>query len=189
MEKVQLLDDTIFVIRDFFSSQECAASIERAEASGFTDAPISTSVGFVMRKEVRNNGRVMLDDPELARRLWERARPLLPAEWFYWRAAGFNERFRFYRYDVGQRFAAHTDGYFERDNGERSQLTFMVYLNDDFEGGTTNFHQARPPLRVRPQQGMALVFAHRQLHEGAPVVRGRKYVLRSDVMYRRLSAT
>jgi hypothetical protein len=30
---------------------------------------------------------------------------------------------------------------------------------------------------------MALVFLHLQLHEGAPVVEGRKYVLRTDVMY------
>jgi hypothetical protein len=32
---------------------------------------------------------------------------------------------------------------------------------------------------------MALGFVHLQLHEGAPVVRGRKYVLRTDVMYAR----
>jgi hypothetical protein len=31
---------------------------------------------------------------------------------------------------------------------------------------------------------MALVFVHRILHRGAPVTTGRKYVLRSDVMYR-----
>jgi hypothetical protein len=183
MEKVQLLDDTIFVIRDFFSSQECAASIERAEASGFTDAPISTSVGFVLRKDVRDNDRVIVDDTQLAARLFESARPFLPGEWFYWRLAGLNERFRFHRYDLGQRFAPHTDGYFERDNGERSQFTFMVYLNDDFLGGTTNFYLRRTPLRVVPEIGMALVFAHKQLHEGTPVEKGRKYVLRTDVMY------
>jgi hypothetical protein len=30
---------------------------------------------------------------------------------------------------------------------------------------------------------MALIFVHDQLHEGAAVVSGRKYVLRTDVMY------
>ena len=30
---------------------------------------------------------------------------------------------------------------------------------------------------------MALIFDHFLLHEGAAVTRGRKYVLRSDVMY------
>ncbi len=40
-------------------------------------------------------------------------------------------------------------------------------------------------LAVKPECGKALVFFHRQLHEGAAVIRGRKYVLRSDIMYRR----
>jgi hypothetical protein len=31
---------------------------------------------------------------------------------------------------------------------------------------------------------MALVFVHQQLHEGAPIVEGRTYVLRTDVLYR-----
>jgi predicted 2-oxoglutarate/Fe(II)-dependent dioxygenase YbiX len=138
-----------------------------------------------MRKDVRDNARVMIDDQALAASLWERARPFVQAEWFGWHAVGLNERFRYYRYDPGQRFDRHTDGYFERDNGERSHFTFMVYLNDDFEGGNTTFYESRVPLHVRPETGKALLFYHRQVHEGRPVVRGRKYVLRSDIMYRR----
>ena len=61
----------------------------------------------------------------------------------------------------------------------------MVYLNDDYTGGETKFYHGRgaPRLSVRPEQGMALVFVHRQLHEGAAVITRRKYVLRTDVMY------
>jgi hypothetical protein len=33
---------------------------------------------------------------------------------------------------------------------------------------------------------MALIFEHQILHEGAAVISGRKYVLRSDVMYGRV---
>ena len=58
---------------------------------------------------------------------------------------------------------------------------------DDFTGGETTFYDAEDltavRVSVRPQRGMALVFAHLQLHEGAAVVEGRKYVLRTDVMY------
>lgn len=62
----------------------------------------------------------------------------------------------------------------------------MVYLNDDFAGGTTDFYgdDELPRASIRPKRGMALVFVHAQLHEGAPVISGRKYVLRTDVMYR-----
>src|SRR5262249_2229028 len=138
------------------------------------------------RKDVRDNARVIVDDLDLAAEWWRRAQAFLPADWFGWRALGVNERFRFYRYDPGQRFAAHTDGYFERDTGERSPFTLMVYLNEGFRGGTTNFFLSRVPLVVQPRTGLALVFAHRQLHEGMPVEAGRKYVLRTDVMYQRI---
>jgi hypothetical protein len=36
---------------------------------------------------------------------------------------------------------------------------------------------------------MALVFNHDLLHEGKEVISGRKYVLRSDVMYGRVDQT
>ena len=60
----------------------------------------------------------------------------------------------------------------------------MIYLNAGFEGGSTDFYHTRPLLKVVPERGTALVYAHRQLHAGTPVPHGRKYVLRTDVMCR-----
>jgi len=187
MTKESLDGDSIFVIRHFFTPPECGAFITRSEQAGYETATITTTAGFVMDKEVRDNARLILNDMDLAARLWQRAEPFLPRRIRNWQAIGFNERFRFYRYDPRQRFAPHWDGFFRRDNGEQSQLTFMVYLNDAFTGGETKFYLDNeiPRLEVRPERGMALVFVHRQLHEGAPVLQGRKYVLRTDVMYAR----
>jgi hypothetical protein len=184
--EIQQLDGSkIFVLRNFLLRERCEQEIARSEQVGYEDAPITTGSGFVMRKDIRNNARIMRDDPALAEELYQQAKPFLPQEWYGWRPVGFNERFRYYRYDPGQKFAPHSDGYFQRDNGERSQFTFMLYLNDGFEGGATAFHKSDPPLLVQPECGMALVFYHHQLHEGMPVLRGRKYVLRTDVMYRK----
>jgi hypothetical protein len=62
----------------------------------------------------------------------------------------------------------------------------MFYLNEDCEGGTTDFmFVADDELHVVPQTGMGLVFSHPLYHRGAPVISGKKYVLRTDVMYRR----
>jgi hypothetical protein len=55
----------------------------------------------------------------------------------------------------------------------------MVYLNGGFSGGETNFGE----VRVTPETGLGLLFDHYLLHEGTAVISGRKYVLRSDVMY------
>ena len=95
--------------------------------------------------------------------------------------SGLNERFRFYRYTRDQAFRWHRDGAFRRDDREASRLTLMIYLNEGFGGGGTEFDLAET---VVPRTGMALVFAHHLRHQGAPVTQGTKYVLRTDVMFR-----
>ena len=173
------------LIPDFLSAEECAEQIRRAEAVGFEDAPVQSFRGVVMRKDIRDNTRVMLEDPDRALWIWERLLPLFPVGLAVpgWEPVGLNERLRYYRYDPGQFFRPHSDGYFQRENGERSFLTFLVYLNDDFVGGETCF----PGEVIQPERGTALLFSHPGRHESQTVEYGRKYVLRSDVMFRRLA--
>jgi hypothetical protein len=47
--------------------------------------------------------------------------------------------FRVYKYLPGQQFKMHRDGSYERNENEKSFYTFLIYLNDDFEGGETEF--------------------------------------------------
>jgi len=165
------------------SPAACARLIERIEQLGPTTAPITTPRGPVMRTDIRNNERVIFDDPELARELFTRIEGAIAPTLSGMRAVGANERFRCYRYAPGQRFAPHFDGAFIRDERQRSLLTLMVYLNEDFTGGATAFHDW--DVRVVPRTGMALLFQHFLLHEGCELIAGTKYVLRSDVMYER----
>jgi len=39
---------------------------------------------------------------------------------------------------------------------------------------------------VLPKTGMALIFNHDTLHEGRPVTMGTKYIIRTEIMYRRV---
>lgn len=191
MRKEKLDGEQVFVIHEFLSPEECAEYIRITEEAGYGPAPITTAGGFVMAPEIRNNERVMLDNFAWAAKLWERAKPLMPSPFRGAEATGLNERFRFYRYDEGHTFRPHIDGHFAR-NDERSQLTFMIYLSGACEGGETVIyfsddgltHPDGAELRVKPETGKALVFFHYLLNEGAPVLAGRKYVLRTDVMYR-----
>jgi hypothetical protein len=185
LHRESLDGDEIFVIRGFLTAEECSSFVARSERAGYDAATITTAAGFVMATEIRDNARLIVDDKSLADGLWQRARQFLPQNIGDWRAVGFNERFRFYRYDSAQKVAPHFDGYFRRNDNERSQLTFMVYLNAEFTGGETKFYNEERELHltVNPECGMALGFVHLQLHEGAPVINGRKYVLRTDVMY------
>lgn len=172
----------IHVVQDFLAEKECAELIAWTETLGYEAAPITTNYGFEMRPDIRNNTRVIVDDVDRAAWLWERLRPHAPPVFAGRAAVGLNERFRFYRYDPGERFAPHRDGAFRRANGEQSRLTFMIYLNEGFDGGETNFDDAS----ITPRTGLALMFDHDLHHEGAAVRSGRKYVLRSDVMYARV---
>jgi hypothetical protein len=193
MRKELLTDrDDLFVIHNFLSAEECAHYIALSESIGYGDAPI-TSFGMpVMRKDIRNNDRVMIDDVPLAQQMWERLKPFLDERMQFWIPVGLNERWRFYRYDPGQQFDWHFDGAYERSPLERSAFTFMLYLNGGVAGGATEFNlrsrggvqKDDPIIRVQPEEGKALVFVHRILHRGAPVADGRKYVLRTDVMCR-----
>ena len=182
--KTQLLGDIVFTVSDVLAEAECGEWIRTMEEHGFSSAPITTAGGFVMAPSVRNNTRVIVDDPERAAALWTRISAFVPQTLEDHSVVGLNERFRVYRYDPGQYFRWHSDGPFVRNHQEQSLLTLMVYLSDDFAGGSTDFDTRRDALRVTPRTGMALVFEHPVRHQGAPVTAGRKYVLRTDVMYR-----
>lgn len=175
--------DGIWTVENFFTPEECAQWIAFAENIGFGDAPINVGYGAEeIVSNVRNNERAMIDDKEKADFLWQKAKEHLPKTIQDRAAIGLNERLRFYRYEKTQKFAWHFDGSFVRSNGEQSLLTFMIYLNDDFHGGETVF-VTNQRTEIVPKTGMMLVFNHRIFHEGSVVREGKKYVLRSDVMF------
>jgi hypothetical protein len=108
---------------------------------------------------------------------------------------GLNERLRFLRYDLGGAFAPHSDGSYPRPRehpnyGDISRVTVQIYLNEGFEGGTTRFfpfesHINDEHFDIISQTGALLLFEHPLRHSGELVTQGRKYCLRTDVMYRK----
>ena len=122
-----------------------------------------------------------------------------------WKPIGLNSCFRFCAYFapcIG--FVPHRDANFVQDVDHRSIFTCMIYLNEEFEQGTTNFLKSatggrsdetvkqeleRGPCSVvyelRPKTGMAIVFDHLLLHEGSPVPKGNKFIARTDLVFER----
>jgi prolyl 4-hydroxylase len=186
MHRIDVSQPLSFTIDGVLTPDECRALIARIEAAGPKIAPVSYPEGPVVDLGVRNNTRVMFDDPELAALLYARVVDRLPAAMSGGRVVGANERLRCYRYAPGQYFAPHHDGAFVRDAQERSKLTFMIYLNEEFTGGETAMLDLDEV--VVPKTGRALLFQHAILHEGCEVKSGVKYAVRSDIMYRQ-SAT
>lgn len=171
--------DGIWAVEDFLTAKECDELIYYSEMQGFEAATVSLPEGAKLLKGIRNNDRLIMEDAGLAGRLWERLRGFCPVEIEGWRALRLGERFRFYRYEGGQRFKRHIDGRVRISEAEESRLTFLVYLNEDYEGGETQFDG----VVVRPKRGWALCFVHELKHESLPIVSGCKYALRSDIFY------
>ena len=141
----------------------------------------------------RDNDRAVVDDPGLARALFNRMRSALPARVVNrhggtWRLVGLNERFRFCRYTGGQCFRVHRDGAHAPSSERRSLLTVQIYLDEGFEGGHTRFYASRHGELVgsiEARTGHAIVFDHDLWHDGEAVTRGTKHVLRTDVVFER----
>ena len=187
----KFIDPDVFTVAGVFTAEECSALIERAESIGFDAASVRTPSGAKMMTKIRNNDRVNLDDPELADLMWSRVASLLPTLDDQ-QPVSVDNRLRFYRYEPGQEFKRHKDGAVTNDDGCTSKLSYLIYLNGNFDGGATTFRdyvgkgESRQILEhiVTPVTGTALLFRHERWHEGSALTSGRKYVLRSDVFYR-----
>jgi len=126
------------------------------------------------------------------------------------RVGGVNARWRLFRYGEERTYRPHIDGSWPGsgrdattgkytsdafDGDRRSRYTFLIYLNDGFEGGGTTFYlpaaagtDGFETVSVKPSRGSVLLFPQGNtaslLHEGSRVTGGGlKYVVRTDLLY------
>ena len=150
----------------------------------------------------RNNQRQVVDSEALASTLFHQIKSYIPekinksgiskAEEGNWQIHSLNSRIRICRYLPAQYFNKHLDGIHYVSDSIQSKLTFMIYLNghDEFDGGRTLFFASKTDDSIvqdyLPEQGDLIIFDHNLWHSGETVHQGEKYVLRSDILYRRL---
>ena len=175
-----IVAENVFLIENFLTGSECDNFIRQSEVKGYEFATVETEQGSKRIEHVRNNQRLLLNDKELAQKLWERAMEFIPKRIGNSSAIALNELFRFYKYEKGEQFKKHIDGSFIRSDTEASYYTFMIYLNDEYKGGETTFEDCC----IDSKKGMLIIFLHSLPHSGSPVTKGIKYVLRTDIMYR-----
>ena len=95
----------------------------------------------------------------------------------------FLEEFRIKKYNGGtsDRFDLHVD--IQDHESSRRVLAFLFYLNDNYEGGETEFpYHSR---KIQPKSGSVLVFPPnwQYPHAGLPVRKGTKYILSTYLHY------
>jgi hypothetical protein len=187
--RTDLATDGAFLLHNLLSVKECRYYVELSEDLGYDD------ISHLYHIQHRQNDRVMVHYPALTALISERIRPFLPATVDQRPFVGCNELLRFCRYYPGGHFEPHYDGSYEARDIQ-SLFTVNIYLNGGFGGGDTNmlsgtlrdYVTTRYKTivdRVVPEPGMALIFPHARLHEGARLESGVKYIVRTDAVYRR----
>jgi len=210
----KMLDEVpgAFQLLNVFSKEECERFIAISESMGYlADAAVS------LPREVRHNDSLTwVVDQKTDGIIWDRIKHVMvDDEGIFDKklALGLNARFRFYRYQEGDYFKPHSDGSWPGSRvidgqlvadafGDRySQLTFLILLTDDFEGGATRFfvnaddkskparhHDRVKEVDVRTPAGSVLCFPHGMhplhcIHSSGPIYKGVKYIIRTDVLF------
>lgn len=193
-----------FQVLGVLDPQECRRLIALSEALGYLpDAAVS------LPRRIRHNDNVVwITDADTDGIIWARLADALGRDlspYHPHRPLGINARFRFYRYNAGDYFKAHSDGAWSGSrvvNGELlnnaypdrfSQMTLLLFLNDDFDGGATRFVVRDEAgggrfVDVRTPAGGALCFPHGAhplhcVHSSEPIEQGVKYIIRSDILF------
>ncbi|KAF5330614.1 hypothetical protein D9619_006000 [Psilocybe cf. subviscida] len=203
LECTTFLEDQILLIDDLLTPAECKSFVK------FIDSlPLELTPQKKRGEAERVNQRFSVSSLDFAQRMHALITPHLPS--FPYPTSvrrlpaatdqprlpqSCNSNIRVYKYSPGQYFGPHYDDSV-RDplTGAKSEWTLLIYLTgmeDGVEGGETLFYKderGKPRQTLVPalKRGTALLHRHGQecmLHEGSPVLKGTKYVLRSDLMF------
>jgi prolyl 4-hydroxylase len=168
----------VYWVRDLFSISECAALIAAAQPFLRKSVVVDPNTGQMRADAIRTSDAAMfpwIDETPFVHALNRRLAAASETD------VKQGEPLQVLRYRPGQEYRPHFDAI---DNAENQRvLTFLVYLNDDYEGGETEF--IATGLKVKGRKGDGLLFRnadmtgardHNSQHAGLPVTAGEKYL-------------
>lgn len=169
-----------FSVDNILSESECNELIQRStvlEKSSFAT--------------IRNNSRGKFVDKELSTKIFDKLKDLVPQQFDDWKLSRARSSMFLINYLPGGFFKPHYDGghrcYMKDHVNEVSEFTFVIYLNESFDGGCTCFYDLpdhKGELKIKPQVGRAVVFPQRETkHRGEEVENGEKWILQGMLMY------
>ena len=171
-----------YQIDDFLTPEECDEIIRTAQERGLEPSKVYSADTDDNDPNFRISDQTWLKQADSITRKVENVSGK-PKENF--------EDIQVVKYEKGGFFTTHYDAcdgdesFCKRMNGHSGQryMTFLMYLNDDFEGGETVFPNLG--VSIKPKKGKALVFFNTDengilirdsLHGGNPVESGTKWI-------------
>lgn len=127
-----------------------------------------------------------------------------------WIPIGINNCFRISEYNAPSiGFTEHFDNPYCESELVKSVLSIVVYLNQDFDGGQTIIYDqpnqkhisgltVKEEIKlhggidkyqqyiIKPKTGLCIMFNHDLLHKSENILKGTKYILRTDLVYKKI---
>jgi hypothetical protein len=198
-----------FVLENFFSSEECDYYVNKAKEIGFHNLKNQYP------EDYRNSERLSFLSDDIAALIWERLKNFLEKEDLngkkpmninvsgVWKPSRVNNGIKITKYTSGSFFKPHIDNVFIFNPQEITIHTILIYLNDEFEGGETNFceipeHGLKSFLfngisykiieSIKPVKGRAIVFENYKCHEGSKLLSGTKYIMKTEIVFKQINS-
>lgn len=171
----------VFTIDNLFTEEELIefrTFIENTPTCGRT----FTNSEFV-------NGKIVHED--YSKKIYSKLKKWLPIEYcdnchISWSYEGTTKVVMFANIQPNQQFGIHTDTGYEYDKVKNlySKYTLFIYLNDDYEGGTTTFYTDDfiERFKVQPKKGRLLCFDIDLFHSGDKVYNGNKMWIGTELV-------
>jgi len=156
-------------VENFLSEAECKAKIESANSQGFVPSAVLQDYdGATVDIHARSSQSLNWIEQELDDKVKPYINNLKLETW------------QLLKYEEGNQFLAHYD------NGghlNKRLFTILIYLNDDFEGGTTTFTNQN--IVIKPKTGKMIIWKNLNkrvsdgdsMHSGDKLIKGTKMVL------------
>eukprot|EP01084_Bolivina_argentea_P184781 318708_1 len=185
-------------------------------------------------KTIRKSKRLLALDRNLSNTLWNRLKNVIKTDIIKnnnlsttplgfdvlnteneWKISSINIAMRINKYDANDNdfFTFHKDSQYTPSSHERSLFTLIIYLNDQFQGGETNFYFVKQDknmnnmectineeikyngginsgyncISIKPSIGNGVIFTPNIIHCGAKLSTPNtcKYILKTDVVVKR----
>lgn len=192
-------EDQIYEFNDFLNEEDCRALIEYGR-SRVTPSMVVCSNGVNCPNSVRTSENTFIKDVEnkVAAMITERVEKIMGIDRSHF------EDLQIVHYSQGREYKEHWDACVSKElkdcdgrvvpSGQR-YATFIIYLNDDFEGGETCFPRRNNPkgkcsdpdaFKVKPKRGKGVLFFNLDpdgirakdiaIHAGLPPTSGEKWM-------------
>jgi len=163
-------------------------TIERIMKIGDTDQWLDAAVAVESNHEIRKTELAWSNDQWLYDTFWSLMEMAnVNANWNFEISAA--ESFTLGKYEDGGHYKFHLDGNGVQPlnypgneflHGKTRKISFVAWLNEDFEGGEFEFHPSTVPAEnglIKPTKGTVIFFPSWYLHKVHPVTKGTRYAL------------